>query len=108
PDSAEGQGEPMKVGVALVDVLTAKDAVIGILAALQERERSGNGQHVEVNLFSTLLASLVNQASAYLTTGNNPERLGNFHPSISPYEMFPAQDISFIVACGNDTQFGKL
>jgi crotonobetainyl-CoA:carnitine CoA-transferase CaiB-like acyl-CoA transferase len=76
--------QPMKAGVALVDVLTAKDAVIGVLAALRAREATGAGQRVEVNLLSSLLSSLVNQASAYLATGTSPGRMGNQHPSIAP------------------------
>ena len=106
PD-ADG-GTPMKVGVALVDVLTAKDATTGILAALHARNTSGRGQHVEVNLLSSLLAALVNQASSYLATGNAPERLGNAHPSIAPYELLPTADSPLAVACGNDSQFRRL
>jgi len=106
PDASGGA--PMKVGVALVDVLTSKDATTGILAALHSRHRSGRGQHVEVNLLSSLLAALVNQASAYLATGVVPGRLGNAHPSIAPYELLPCADGSLAVACGNDGQFRKL
>lgn len=104
---AEG-GKPMKSGVALVDVLTGKDATVGILAALHARNHTGKGQHVEVNLLSSLLASLVNQASSFLSTGNAPGRLGNAHPSIAPYELLPAADEPFAIACGNDGQFRKL
>ncbi|RKR74273.1 CaiB/BaiF CoA transferase family protein [Frondihabitans australicus] len=100
-------GDPMKAGVALVDVLTGKDAVIGILAALRERETSGRGQHVEVNLLSSLLGSLVNQASGYLATGRAPGRLGNRHPSIAPYETLRCQDGPLAVAVGNDEQFAR-
>lgn len=99
---------PQKVGVALVDVLTAKDAVIGILAALQARARDGHGQYVEVNLLSSLLASLANQASSFLTTGQPPQAMGNRHPSIAPYETLACQDGSIAIACGNDGQFGRL
>ena len=106
PD-ADG-GTPMKVGVALVDVLTAKDATTGILAALHARNTSGRGQHVEVNLLSSLLAALVNQASSYLATGDAPGRLGNAHPSIAPYELLPTADSPLAVACGNDSQFRRL
>lgn len=106
PDS-EG-GTPMKAGVALVDVLTSKDATIGILAALHARRETGRGQHVEVNLLTSLLGSLVNQASSYLTTGQPPGRLGNAHPSIAPYELLPCADGQLAVACGNDAQFRKL
>jgi crotonobetainyl-CoA:carnitine CoA-transferase CaiB-like acyl-CoA transferase len=101
-------GDPSKVGVALVDVLTAKDATIGILAALQARHRDGHGQHVEVNLLSSLLGSLANQASSYLTTGTTPSRMGNQHPSIAPYETLRCRSDLLAVACGNDNQFGRL
>ncbi|WP_349238625.1 CoA transferase [Leucobacter sp. UT-8R-CII-1-4] len=107
-DSDSDGGTPMKSGVALVDVLTGKDATVGILAALHARNSTGKGQHVEVNLLSSLLASLVNQASSYLSTGNAPGRLGNAHPSIAPYELLPAADEPFAIACGNDGQFRKL
>ncbi len=100
--------EPTKVGVALVDVLTAKDAVIGTLAALRHRDATGHGQRVEVNLLSSLLGSLANQASAYLATGTPPGRMGNQHPSIAPYETLAAKDGQLAVCCGNDRQFAAL
>ncbi len=106
--TGEAGGEPTKVGVALVDVLTGKDAVIGVLAALAERSRSGRGQRVEVNLLSSLLGSLVNQAGAYLATGVAPGRMGNGHPSIAPYETLRCRDGLLAVACGNDGQFRRL
>lgn len=101
-------GEPGKVGVALVDVLTAKDATIGILAALRERDRNGQGQHVEVNLLSSLLGSLANQASGFLGTGISPARMGNKHPSIAPYETLRCKTGLLALACGNNGQFRKL
>lgn len=101
-------GEPMKAGVALVDVLTAKDATIGVLAALAARERTGAGQHVEVNLLSSLLGALANQTSSYLATGRTPTRMGNRHPSIAPYETLRCKDDMLAVACGNDRQFRRL
>ncbi|MEU3271996.1 CoA transferase [Saccharomonospora sp. NPDC006951] len=101
-------GEPVKAGVALVDVLTAKDATVGILAALRARDTSGRGQRVEVNLLSSLLGSLANQASGYLATGKPPKRMGNAHPSIAPYETLLCKDDMLALACGNDRQFGKL
>ncbi|HET8599094.1 MAG TPA: CoA transferase [Segeticoccus sp.] len=101
-------GEPTKVGVALVDVLTSKDAVIGVLAALRHRERTGDGQHVQVNLLSSLLGSLANQASAFLATGESPGRMGNQHPSIAPYETLHCRNGVVAVACGNDGQFARL
>lgn len=101
-------GPPFKVGVAVVDVLTGLYATIGILAALRTREESGRGQRVEVNLLSSALASLVNQASAYLNAGVVPEAMGNRHPSIVPYETLSARDGLVAVAVGNDSQFGSL
>ncbi|NYE20920.1 CaiB/BaiF CoA transferase family protein [Microbacterium immunditiarum] len=107
-DSDADGGRPVKVGVALVDVLTAKDATIGILAALHARRGTGRGQRVEANLLSSLLGSLVNQASSYLTTGVAPGRAGNTHPSIAPYELLPSADGDIAIACGNDGQFRRL
>lgn len=101
-------GDPFKVGVAIVDVLTGKDATIGILAALRQRERTGVGEHVQVNLLSSLLAGLVNQAGSFLATGSAPERRGNEHPSIAPYETLHCKDGALAVACGNDRQFAAL
>lgn len=106
--TGDADGEPTKAGVALVDVLTAKDATIGVLAALHERQMSGRGQRVEVNLLSSLLGSLANQASSYLATGVAPGRLGNAHPSIAPYETLRCRDGHLAVACGNDEQFRRL
>lgn len=100
--------EPYKAGVALVDVLTGKDAVIGILAALRARELTGRGDRLEVSLLSSALASLVNQAQAALTTGTAPRRLGNQHPSIAPYETLHCADGPIALACGNDVQFARL
>jgi crotonobetainyl-CoA:carnitine CoA-transferase CaiB-like acyl-CoA transferase len=106
--TGEPAGEPMKVGVALVDVLAGLYATIGILAALRARDASGEGQLVEVDLLSALLASLVNQASAYTLAGVVPERLGNRHPSISPYEVYDTADGELVLAVGNDRQFATL
>jgi crotonobetainyl-CoA:carnitine CoA-transferase CaiB-like acyl-CoA transferase len=106
--TGEPDGDPQKVGVALVDVLTSKDAVTGILAALRHRDLTGLGQVVEVNLLQSLLASLANQASSYLATGVPPSRLGNQHPSIAPYETLQCADGLLVVACGNDEQFRRL
>lgn len=106
--TGEPDGAPTKVGVALVDVLTGKDATIGVLAALAERERSGRGQHVEVSLLGSLSAALVNQSSNYLTTGTSPHRMGNAHPSIAPYELVQCADAPLALACGNDNQFARL
>jgi crotonobetainyl-CoA:carnitine CoA-transferase CaiB-like acyl-CoA transferase len=106
--TGDPEGEPRKVGVALVDVVAGLYTTIGILAALSERERSGRGQQVHVSLMGAALASLVNQASAYLGAGVVPERLGNRHPSITPYETFPAADRPLALAVGSDRLFGLL
>ncbi|HEY3831757.1 MAG TPA: CoA transferase [Acidimicrobiia bacterium] len=106
--TGDADGPPTKVGVAAVDVLCSLYVTIGVLAALQERERSGRGQHLEVSLLDCALAALVNQMSGYLLAGQNPTRLGNDHPSIVPYGVYPAADGDFIVACGNDRQFAAI
>jgi crotonobetainyl-CoA:carnitine CoA-transferase CaiB-like acyl-CoA transferase len=106
--TGEPDGQPLKVGVALVDLLTAKDLVTGVLAALLWRERTGRGQHVEVNLLSSMIASLANQASAFLATGQAPERMGNRHPSIAPYDALRCRDGHLAVASGNDRQWRAL
>ena len=100
--------QPVKVGVALVDVLTGLHAAVGVLAALRARDSSGRGQLVEVNLLSTLLSSLVNQGAGYTAAGVVPGILGNRHPSIAPYEVFPTMDRPLVVAVGNDRQFAAL
>jgi crotonobetainyl-CoA:carnitine CoA-transferase CaiB-like acyl-CoA transferase len=101
-------GEPMKAGVALVDVLAGLFATVGILVALRAREASSEGQLVEVDLFSALLASLVNQGSAFTIAGAVPERMGNRHPSISPYEVYATGEGELVLAVGNDRQFAAL
>jgi crotonobetainyl-CoA:carnitine CoA-transferase CaiB-like acyl-CoA transferase len=101
-------GEPQKVGVALVDVLAGLFATVGILAALEYRRDSGEGQRVEVDLLSSLLAGLVNQASAYTVAGVVPSRMGNQHPSIAPYEPLDCADRELVLAVGNDRQFAAL
>lgn len=106
--TGQAAGEPTKVGVALVDVLTGYAATSGILAAVRHAERTGVGQRVEVDLLSTLLSSLVNQASSTLATGESPERMGNAHPSIAPYETLQASDGPLAIAVGNDRQFRDL
>jgi crotonobetainyl-CoA:carnitine CoA-transferase CaiB-like acyl-CoA transferase len=101
-------GEPQKVGVALVDVLAGLFASVGIMAALRHRDQTGEGQRVEVELLSALLAGLVNQASAYTIAGAAPQRMGNQHPSIAPYELFETGDGELVLAVGNDRQFAAL
>lgn len=101
-------GEPQKVGVALVDVICGLFASIGILAALRHRERTGEGQRVEVDLLTSLLAALANQASAYTIAGKVAGRIGNAHPSIAPYELLHAADGDLVLAVGTDRQFKAL
>ena len=98
-------GDPTKAGVAVVDVLAGLHALSGILAALAHRDRTGEGQRVDTNLFSVLLSSLVNQASGYVGAGAVPGIMGNRHPSITPYETFETADRPIAVAVGNDKQF---
>jgi crotonobetainyl-CoA:carnitine CoA-transferase CaiB-like acyl-CoA transferase len=106
PDGEDGSG-PMKVGVALTDILTGLYATVGVLAALNAREQSGQGQYIDVALLDVQVACLANQAMNYLATGNAPKRLGNAHPNIVPYQDFPTADGDFILAVGNDGQFRK-
>jgi crotonobetainyl-CoA:carnitine CoA-transferase CaiB-like acyl-CoA transferase len=106
--TGDATGEPTKVGVAVVDVLAGQNLVAGILAALLHRERTGIGQRVEVDLMSSLLAGLVNQASAYLNAGVVPRRMGNQHPSIAPYTALDTADRPVVIAIGNDAQFRRL
>lgn len=101
-------GEPTKVGVALVDVITGLHAAIGIQAALRHRDRTGEGQRVEVNLLSSLLSALVNQGAGYVAAGVVPGIMGNRHPSIAPYEVFSTLDRPLALAVGNDRQFRAL
>ncbi|OHV72662.1 CaiB/BaiF CoA-transferase family protein [Ensifer sp. LCM 4579] len=106
--TGEPDGEPQKVGVAWIDVFTGLYGVIGIQAALAERERSGLGQHVDLALLDVGVAVLANQAMNYLAGGKVPRRMGNAHPNIVPYQVFPAADGHLIIACGNDRQFAAL
>src|ERR1700729_2792636 len=101
-------GQPQKVGVAVVDVLAGLFASVGILAALRHRDATGEGQRVQVDLFSSLLAALVNQGSAFTVAGVVPTRMGNAHPSISPYELYETGAGELVLAVGNDRQFAAL
>ncbi|CAN5739978.1 CoA transferase [soil metagenome] len=104
--TGEAEGPPMKAGVAVVDVLTGQNAVIGILAALRERERSGSGQRVEIALFDSAVAGLVNVTQAALV-GSEPARHGNAHPTIVPYQAFDTADGTLVIAVGNDAQWRR-
>lgn len=101
-------GQPTKVGVALVDVLAGLFATVGILAALRERDRTGRGQLVEVNLMSALLSALANQSASYVLAQQIPRAMGNGHASIAPYDTFATGEGSIVLAVGNDKQFVAL
>ena len=103
---AEG-GVPTKVGVGIADVMCGMYAANAVLAALHAREKTGEGQYIDIALLDTQVAWLINQGTAYLTDRQPPARLGNAHPTIVPYETFPASDRQFILAIGNDSQFRK-
>ena len=100
-------GEPMKVGVGIADVMTGMYATVGILAALQHRQRTGQGQHIDISLLDTQISWLVNAGTNYLTDGQLPTRLGNGHPNIVPYQVFSTADSPMILAVGNDAQFRR-
>lgn len=105
--TGEKEAEPTKVGVAISDVLTGLFTCIGILASLQNRDRTGEGQEIDISLFDSQLAALVNVASNYLCSGIVPERMGNQHPNIVPYQVFTASDGELVIAVGNDEQFKR-
>jgi crotonobetainyl-CoA:carnitine CoA-transferase CaiB-like acyl-CoA transferase len=107
PDQRPGGG-PMKVGVAVADIFTGLYAAIAILGALAHRDRTGAGQHIDLALLDTQVAVLANQAMNYLVTGVAPQRLGNAHPNIVPYQVFAASDGHIIVAVGNENQFARM
>jgi crotonobetainyl-CoA:carnitine CoA-transferase CaiB-like acyl-CoA transferase len=106
PDSEPGGG-PMKVGVAIVDIFTGMYASTAVLAALAHRERTGEGQHIDLALLDVQVATLANQAMNYLVSGCEPQRLGNAHPNIVPYQALATADGYIILAIGNDKQFSK-
>jgi len=106
PEGEDGAG-PVKVGVALTDILTGLYSTAAMLAALASREQTGAGQHIDMALLDVQVACLANQAMNYLTTGTPPRRLGNAHPNIVPYQDFPSADGDFILTVGNDGQFRK-
>jgi crotonobetainyl-CoA:carnitine CoA-transferase CaiB-like acyl-CoA transferase len=103
--TGDPNGPPEKIGVAYVDVMTGLYAVIAIQAALAHRERTGEGQSIDMSLLDTQVGTLANQAMNYLVSGTSPRRLGNAHPNIVPYQEFPTRDGHLVVAVGNDGQF---
>ncbi|WP_432448870.1 CaiB/BaiF CoA transferase family protein [Aliiroseovarius marinus] len=100
-------GQPQKVGVAITDIVTGLYGTIGILAAVEQRHRTGRGQHVDMSLLDCATALMANQAMNFLATGNSPTRLGNAHPNIAPYQVCPVKDGHIILAVGNDGQFQR-
>jgi crotonobetainyl-CoA:carnitine CoA-transferase CaiB-like acyl-CoA transferase len=100
-------GEPQKIGVAYVDIFTGVYSVVGILAALRRRDQTGEGAHLDMALLDVQTSVLANQAMNYLASGITPRRMGNAHPNIVPYQVFPVSDGHVIVAVGNDGQFGR-
>ena len=105
--TGDPDGPPQKIGVAFADIMTGLYAVIAIQAALAARAVSGCGDHIDMALFDVMTGVLANQAQNYLVTGQTPRRLGNTHPNITPYAVFPTSDGWFILAVGNDSQFRK-
>jgi len=105
--TGDADGPPMKVGVGIADVMCGMYATIGILVALRHLERTGEGQHIDVALVDTQMAWLINEGTNFLTSGKLPERRGNAHPNIVPYDVFTASDGHVIVAVGNDAQFKR-
>jgi crotonobetainyl-CoA:carnitine CoA-transferase CaiB-like acyl-CoA transferase len=105
--TGESHGDPQKPGVAFADIFTGIYSVIGILAALRQRDATGAGSHVDMALFDVQTAVLANQAMNYLASGQVPHRMGNAHPNIVPYQVFPVADGHVIIAVGNDGQFAK-
>jgi crotonobetainyl-CoA:carnitine CoA-transferase CaiB-like acyl-CoA transferase len=106
--NGERSGQPLKAGVAVIDLLTGLQAAFAITAALLHRRETGEGQRVDLSLFETSLAALANQASAYLMSGDVPPRYGNAHPHIVPTDVFETADGPVMVCCGNTGQFRKL
>jgi crotonobetainyl-CoA:carnitine CoA-transferase CaiB-like acyl-CoA transferase len=101
-------GPAYRSGISVFDVITGLHTAIGILAALNHRNRTGEGQHVDLSLLASALSGLVNHTSAYVAGGVIPNRMGNAHPSLFPYEPLPTADLDLIIAAGNNRQFSKL
>jgi crotonobetainyl-CoA:carnitine CoA-transferase CaiB-like acyl-CoA transferase len=106
--TGEPDGHPQKLGVAVTDIVTGLYGTIGILAAVQQRQHTGRGQHIDMSLLDCATAILSNQAMNYLVTGESPARRGNAHPNIAPYQVVTTQDGHIILAVGNDGQFQRL
>lgn len=105
--TGDPDGAPQKIGVAFADIMTGLYSVIAIQAALAARARTGRGEHIDMALFDVMVGVLGNQALNYLVSGISPKRMGNAHPNVAPYAVYPTADGWFILAVGNDRQFGK-
>src|SRR4051812_16362513 len=105
--TGDPEGEPQKIGVAFADIFTGVYAATGVLAALRRRDETGAGCHVDMALLDVQTSVLANQAMNYLASGRPPRRMGNAHPNIVPYQVFPVADGHVIVAVGNDHQFTR-
>lgn len=105
--TGDPEGEPQKIGVAFADIFTGLYGVIAIQAALAQREHTDRGQHIDMALLDSMVGVLGNQALNYLVSGTTPRRMGNFHPNIVPYQVFPVSDGHLIIAVGNDGQFTR-
>ena len=106
--TGEPGGRPLKTGVAVTDIFTGIYASTAILAALHQRKETGRGQHIDMSLLDSAVAILANQGMNYLSTGSPPGRIGNFHPNLSPYQVFECSNGHIIIATGNDHQYQKL
>ncbi len=106
--TGEPGGRPLKTGVAVTDIFTGIYASTAILAALHQRAETGRGQHIDMSLLDSAVAILANQGMNYLSTGSPPGRIGNFHPNLSPYQVFECSNGHIIIATGNDQQYQKL
>jgi crotonobetainyl-CoA:carnitine CoA-transferase CaiB-like acyl-CoA transferase len=106
--TGDPDGEPQKMGVAFADIFTGLYGVIGIQSALMVRDKTGKGQHIDVALLDCMSAVLANQALNYLVSGTPPTRMGNAHPNIVPYQVFPASDGHLIIATGSQGQWAKM
>lgn len=105
--TGDPDGEPQKIGVAFADIFTGLYGVIAIQAALTQRQLSGSGQHIDMSLLDSMVGVLGNQAMNFLVSGKAPRRMGNTHPNIAPYQVFPVSDGHLIIAVGNDGQFSR-
>ena len=105
--TGDAKGEPMKVGVSIADLMAGMYGTVSILAALRHRDKTNEGQHLDISMLDAHVAWLANQGMNYLATNENPERLGNQHPNILPYQVMPSQDGYFVLSVGNDATFER-